>query len=151
MDTAGSVASVNQRRLASDHCCMNEDTAFQQTSDQPAADHETPSEPIPIGDRRRHKRFRVQRAGKVFRRSTQQYLPAGSRDLSFGGALLEIESERGVGIGEIIDVGLAMSSKAVVPSASLLRGIVVRAEAIGEHRQLVAVRYLHREGLAEAA
>jgi hypothetical protein len=39
----------------------------------------------------------------------------------------------------------------VVPSSGLLRGIVVRSEALGEHRQRVAVRYLHREGLQAAA
>lgn len=144
---------MNVRGLASDHWDMNEQTSSVagNAGAAGAPDHEMVSGPIPIGDRRRHKRFNVQRAGKVFRRSTQQYVPAGCKDLSFGGALLEIESERSIGIGEIVDVGLAMSNKAVVPSASLLRGIVVRSEALGEQRQLVAVRYLHREGLAEAA
>lgn len=130
---------------------MNHDATHNEPQNDAAPDHELSSGPIPIGDRRRHKRFNVHRPGKVYRRSTQQYVPAGSRDLSFGGALLEIDSERGIDVGEIIDVGLAMSSKAVVPSASLLRGIVVRSESLGEKRQLVAVRYLHREGLAEAA
>lgn len=144
---------MNVRGLASDYWDMNEHTSIGAGKAGAAGtpDHEMVSGPIPIGDRRRHKRFSVQRAGKVFRRSTQQYVPAGCKDLSFGGALLEIESERSIGIGEIVDVGLAMSNKAVVPSASLLRGIVVRSEALGEQRQLVAVRYLHREGLAEAA
>ena len=104
-----------------------------------------------LNDRRSHRRFDVQRPGKVFRRSNQQYVPASSRDLSFGGALLEVESERGFNVGEVLDVGIALTQKAVVPSAALLRAVVVRSHAVGEHRQLVAVRYLHREPVSAAA
>ena len=104
-----------------------------------------------INDRRSHRRFDVQRPGKVFRRANQQYVPVCSRDLSFGGALLEVESERGFNVGEVLDVGIALTQQAVVPSAALIRGIVVRSFAVGEHRQLVAVRYLHRESMAAAA
>ena len=104
-----------------------------------------------LNDRRSHRRFDVQRPGKVFRRSNQQYVPASSRDLSFGGALLEVESERGFNVGEVLDVGIALTQKAVVPSAALLRAVVVRSHAVGEHRQLVAVRYLHREPVSTAA
>ena len=104
-----------------------------------------------LNDRRTHRRFDVQRPGKVFRRSNQQYVPANSRDLSFGGALLEVESERGFNVGEVLDVGIALTQKAVVPSAALLRGVVVRSHAVGEHRQLVAIRYLHREPISAAA
>src|SRR3954468_3550986 len=78
-------------------------------------------------DRRSHRRFGVQRPGKIFRRSAQQYAPATSRDLSFGGALLEVESERSFTVGEVLDVGIALTPKAVVPSAALVRGIVVRS------------------------
>ena len=52
-------------------------------------------------DKRAHKRFAVERPGKVFRRSTYQYLAARSRDLSLGGALLEVESDRPITAGEI--------------------------------------------------
>ena len=112
------------------------------------------AEPRPhddVHDRRTHRRFGVQRPGKVFRRAAQQYAPVTSRDLSFGGALLEIESERGFNVGEVIEVGIALTRQAIVPSAALLSGIVVRSHAIGEHRQLVAVRYLHREQMSVAA
>ncbi len=104
-----------------------------------------------VKDRRTCKRFSVQRPGKVFRRAAQQYAPVTSRDLSFGGALLEVESERGFNVGEVLDVGIALTQQAIVPSAALVSGIVVRSHAIGEHRQLVAVRYLHRESMSVAA
>lgn len=131
------------RLVPADH---NSDT------EQPTTGHWAPgTEHSDLSDRRSHRRFNVTRRGKVFRPAGQQYVPAISRDLSFGGALLEIESERGFQIGEVIDVGLALSRKSVLPSASMLRGIVVRAEAIGEQRQLVGVRYLHREAMSAAA
>jgi len=104
-----------------------------------------------INDRRSHRRFTVSRPGKVFRRTSQQYVPVSSRDLSFGGALLEIESDRGFGVGEILDIGLSLKNTAVVASASLIPGMVVRSFAVGEHRQLIAVRYLQREAIAKAA
>lgn len=116
--------------------------------DSEAADARSPGD---LNDRRTHKRFGVQRSGKVFRRAAQQYAPVTTRDLSFGGALLEIESERGFNVGEVIDVGIALTQQAIVPSAALVSGIVVRSHAIGEHRQLVAVRYLHREPMSAAA
>jgi hypothetical protein len=101
-------------------------------------------------DRRSHKRFEVDRPGKLFRESNRQFIPVVSKDLSFGGALLEAETDRPFTAGETVDVGMALNKRAVVPSTGLLRGIVVRTEAIGEQRQLLAVRYIHREGLAAA-
>ena len=104
-----------------------------------------------LNDRRSHKRFNVDRPGKIFRAANRQFVPACSRDLSYGGALLEVETERTFNEGEVLEVGLALNSRAVVPSSGLIRGIVVRSHALGEQRQLVAVRYLHREGLQAAA
>ncbi len=114
-------------------------------------DNDLPPTSSEINDRRSHRRFHVQRPGKVFRPASKQYVPASSLDLSFGGALLEVESERSFDVGEVLDVGLALTQKAVVPSSALIRGIVVRSTALGEQRQLVAVRYLHRESAAAAA
>ncbi|HVU62991.1 MAG TPA: PilZ domain-containing protein [Phycisphaerales bacterium] len=113
------------------------------------ANHDKPHSALK--DRRSHRRFEVSRSGKVFRAANRQFIPIVSKDLSFGGALLEAETDRPFEKGETLDVGLALNNRAVVPSSGLLRGIVVRSEALGEHRQRVAVRYLHREGLQAAA
>jgi hypothetical protein len=102
-------------------------------------------------DRRSHRRFSVARPGKLFRPANKQFVPATSRDLSFAGALLEVESDRPFEAGESIDVGLSLNNRAVVPSTALIHGIVVRSEALGEHRQLVAVRYTHRDAYAKVA
>lgn len=104
-----------------------------------------------VNDRRAHKRFGVQRPGKVFRRAARQYAPAVSRDLSLGGALLEVESDRPLNVGEVLDVAVALTPAAVVPSAALVRGVVVRSIACGEHRQLVAVRYDQQHPMTAAA
>ncbi len=104
-----------------------------------------------LNDRRSHKRFQVDRPGKIFRRANQQFVPAASRDLSFGGALIEVETDRPFAAGEILDVGIAMDKRGVLSTAAMIGGIVVRSHALGEHRQLVAVRYLHREPVAQAA
>jgi PilZ domain len=135
-------------------------------SAEPARDHTDFTPEIPAGpgsdadsiggtgaDRRRHMRFRVQRPGKVFHRSAQMYTPATSVDLSFAGALLNVHApaERPYQIGEIVDVGLALSPTAVVPSSALLQGVVVRASAVDEGVQQIAVRYVHAAGVEPAA
>lgn len=93
-------------------------------------------------ERRKHRRFPVSRPGKAFRRATQQFQPVSSHDLSFSGALLEVQTGQALTIGEVIDLGMALSKNTVVPSAALVQAIVVRTGRVEEGRQAVAVRYL---------
>jgi hypothetical protein len=102
-------------------------------------------------DRRRHKRFSVARPGKLFRRSTQQFSPVITRNLSFSGALLEIESDRPFNTGELIELAVSFRPQAVVPSTSLIKAIVVRTHRLDVGRQAVAVRYIQPAALAAAA
>lgn len=102
-------------------------------------------------DRRCHKRFLVARPGKVFRRSTQQYAPVTTRNLSFGGALLAVEAERPFVVGELIDLGISYGRHEVVPANKLVRGIVVRVEKLQPGRQNLAVRYIQPVGVAQVA
>ena len=118
----------------------------------------TPTTPTPAptlslstSDRRRHKRFPVARPGKLFRRSTQQYAPVRTLNLSFSGALLEIQSERPIVVGELIDLGVAFRDRTVVESKSLVQGIVARVETLAADRQRVAVRYIQPSALLAAA
>ncbi|GEM_PF-2548713 len=111
-----------------------------------------------LADRRGSPRVRMALPGKIFRRLTQQYVPAQSRDVSGpsvgggeGGALLEVETKRGLQVGEILDIALAMSPGAVVSSAAMLSAVVVRSTAIDSARQRVAIRYLGRAAMAKAA
>jgi hypothetical protein len=112
----------------------------------------TPSELSLINaDRRSHKRFSVSRPGKLFRRSTQQYAPVVTRNLSFSGALLEVDGHRPFNQGELIDLAVSLRNQALVPDSSMVKAIVTRAEAPVEGRQTVAVRYIQPAGLAAAA
>ncbi|MBY0261841.1 MAG: hypothetical protein K2Q20_05830 [Phycisphaerales bacterium] len=111
-----------------------------------------------LADRRTAPRVRMVLPGKIFRRLTQQYVPAQSRDVSGpmigggeGGALLEVETKRGLQVGEILDIALAMSPGAVVSSSAMLSAVVVRSSAIDQTRQRVAIRYLGRAAMAKAA
>lgn len=104
---------------------------------RPAAAPPHPSE------RRKHRRFPVERPGKVFRRATRQFAAAHSRDLSFAGALLDVDSPRPFTVGEIVDLGIAMRHEPVVPGSCMVQAVVVRAQPFGESRQTVAVRYIN--------
>ena len=110
-----------------------------------------PSWNLSTEDRRKHRRFNVARPGKVFRRATQQFAAAQSRDLSFGGALLEVESPRLFNVGEIVELGLTLRGSAVVDSKSLVQGIVVRVRQVDPLRQSIAVRYINPGALKRAA
>lgn len=107
--------------------------------------------PTDMSDRRKHRRFRVARPGKVFRRATQQYQSVESRDLSFSGALLSIVTLTPYREGEIVDVGIALTKNSVMPSKSLVQGVVVRAAPIDHGRQEVAIRYIQPATLQKAA
>ena len=110
-----------------------------------------PSWNLGTEDRRKHRRFNVARPGKVFRRATQQFMAAQSCDLSFGGALLEVEGPRLFNVGEIVELGLTLRGSAVVDSKSLVQGIVVRVRQVDPLRQSIAVRYINPGALKRAA
>lgn len=117
------------------------------TATTPAFAHTLASqvEATPIdtnSDRRKHRRFSVTRPGKIFRRTTQKFAAAESRDISFSGTLLDVLTDRPLVIGEIIDVALPFTKNSVVPEAALVQGIVVRASQSDMGRQRVAVRYI---------
>lgn len=99
-------------------------------------------------DRRRNKRFPVARPGKAFRRATQQYAAVMSRNLSVGGALLEVQTARPIGVGELMDVAIAFRDRPVLQSESLVSAIVTRADPVSEGRQTVAVRYIEPVAMA---
>jgi hypothetical protein len=102
-------------------------------------------------DRRSHKRFAVSRPGKLFRRSTQQFTPVVTRNLSFSGALLEVGGDRPFNTGELIELAVSLRNQALLPGASMVKAIVTRADAPVDGRQIVAVRYVQPARLAAAA
>ena len=102
-------------------------------------------------DRRTHRRFPVSRPGKIFRRATQQYTPATTCNLSLGGALLEIDTDRPLAAGELVDLAIAYREQTILPATMLQPAIVTRVATSPSGRQCVAVRYLDRGTLSLAA
>ncbi len=108
------------------------------------------------GNRRQHHRFTMARASKIYRRASNTFVPAQTVNLSVGGALIEAAAARPFEPGEIVDVGVALrptNAGTVIGSDAMVQAIVVRVEAIDEHRQSVALRYLnpHHRPAARAA
>lgn len=102
-------------------------------------------------ERREHVRLDVARPCKVFRPGPNRFEAAQTTNVSVGGALIEVISSRPISAGEMIDVGVAWSSQAVLRSGSLVRGRVVRVSNAGPGRQGVAVRFVSRGAEAMAA
>lgn len=102
-------------------------------------------------ERRRNKRFRITRDGKIYRPEARQYLAAQTRDLSVGGALLEVDAERPFAPGDRVEIAVAPTDSGVVRDDAMVSAIVVRADALGGRRQTIAVRYTGARQSARAA
>lgn len=102
-------------------------------------------------ERRRNKRFRITRDGKIYRPEARQYLAAQTRDLSVGGALLEVDAERPFAPGDRVEIAVASTDSGVVRDDAMVSAIVVRAVALGGRRQTIAVRYTGPRQAARAA
>lgn len=93
-------------------------------------------------ERRAFTREPLSRPCKVLRHETRKYAPATTRDLSSGGALLEIRSTRPVRVGERLGVGVAWSHSPIINADSMVEAKVVRVHPIDKDRQAVAVSFL---------
>ncbi len=104
-----------------------------------------------VTERRRHRRFGIERDGKVYAPDTRTYSPARSRDLSVGGAMLEVDCERPFAPGQRIDITVASSTDGIVRNESMVQAVVIRADAIRGKKQTIAVRYLGAQRAHAAA
>ena len=92
-------------------------------------------------NRRFHARQTVTRRCKVIQRDTMIYSLALTRNVSEGGALLEVDSLRPLASGDEIEVGIEEGDKGFIGQEDLIFARVVRATDFGKGRQLVAVEY----------
>ncbi len=106
---------------------------------------------MPSHERRLSARVQIERPCKVFRRGTQRYVSAVTRDVSATGALIELHTARAVVAGEKIDVGVAWSRTPILLEDALMEAKVVRVFPMSEDRQAVAVAFEHVEELAAVA
>lgn len=99
-------------------------------------------------DRRVHARYRVTRPCTFFRRLTCKYLAGQTWDLSQGGVLLEVETPRGMIVGEMVELGVAWTGSALLSRGSLLEAKVVRVTPMEGSKHRVALSFLDKERLA---
>jgi hypothetical protein len=85
----------------------------------------------------------------VFNSTTGAYIAGSTRDLSRGGALLDLVGSRPACPGDDIEVFVAWGDRAVLTSADAVRASVRRVIASGEGRQTVGVEFA--ESLAQPA
>ncbi len=102
-------------------------------------------------ERRVHARQSLARPCTLFRRRTQRFAAALTRDISAGGALIEIETARPLVEGEMIDVGIAWSPSPVLSSSALVEAKIVRVLQCDATHQVVAVRFDRSDVLAAVA
>ncbi len=92
-------------------------------------------------ERRTEPRFPVARTGKLFREQAHRSEIARTRNVSRGGALLELHGERPIAVGERVELIIAWTDEALLPRESMTSAVVVRAEATETGTQSVALRY----------
>ena len=95
----------------------------------------------PVFDRRLFARTPAARAAKVFHRAGMAFAPGETRDLSEGGARLDIRSTREFEPGDVIDLVIEPKEPGVVRTRSLVEAHVVSAERLDHERQVLRVRF----------
>lgn len=102
-------------------------------------------------ERRRYERRPFGRACKLLHEPTLQFMAAQTRDLSSGGALLELSHHRKLGIGDRVDVMIDWSSRGLVDSQAMIGATVVRIGGDEGLLQRVGVRFDRELTVAQAA
>lgn len=93
------------------------------------------------GNRRKHERTAITRPAKVYHAGSARYLPAYTRDLSAGGALLEIDTPREIRVDDSIEVLVAWHDRTLLSAAEQVRARVTRVLRTDTPRQYVAVEF----------
>lgn len=103
-------------------------------------------------DRRSHARLEIARPCKVYLRGAGRYAAARTHDVSVGGALLDVQLDRTLGVGDTLDIGVAWTQSAVLKSEQLVPCRVVRVRDNSDRKtQTIAVTFVSRPVMAAAA
>lgn len=92
-------------------------------------------------ERRRHERRAVTRPCKLYHAGSARYLSGYTRDLSEGGALLEIDSPRRIEPEDVLDVLVAWNDRALLHQEDQIPARVTRVLHTDSPRQFVAVEF----------
>lgn len=102
-------------------------------------------------DRRRFRRSPVNRTGKVYIRRALRYLPVRAVDVSLGGLLLEIKSERPLMIGEPLEVVIGDGRSAVVGTDDVVEARIAHVRVGDDGTQHVGLAFAHEGAMAAVA
>ncbi|MCW5755864.1 MAG: PilZ domain-containing protein [Phycisphaeraceae bacterium] len=102
-------------------------------------------------DRRRFRRTTVNRAGKVFVRNALRYLPVRAIDVSLGGLLLEVKSDRPLRVGEPIDVLIADSGRAILGPDDTVEARIAHVRLLPDGSQRVGLSFAREGAMAAVA
>jgi len=108
-------------------------------------------ERLSASDRRRFRRTSVDRTGKVYIRHALRYLPVRALDVSLGGLLLEIKTDRPLHIGEPIDVIIGDGSSAVVADDDVVEARIAHVHTCEDGSQRVGLCFAHEGAMAAVA
>lgn len=108
-------------------------------------------ERVTTRDRRRFRRTPVDRAGKVYIRHALRYLPVRALDVSLGGLLLEIETDRPLHVGEPLDVIIGDGHSAVVTDDDVVEARIAHVHTREDGTQHVGLCFAHEGAMAAVA
>lgn len=103
----------------------------------------TTAEPTPASvlERRRDRRFALERPAKVYRPGARQFAPAITRDLSRSGVRIEVHTSRPAVVGERVRVAIALRGHSLIAGDQFVDAEIVRAGPLDGTRQELALRY----------
>lgn len=104
-----------------------------------------------LSDRRFNQRQPIARPCKIFHGPSRRYAPARTRNISAGGALLEVDMARQLMPGEEVEMVVAWKPVGVLSAGQMVRARVVRASTGDSGRQMVALEFSDAGHLAIAA
>ena len=102
-------------------------------------------------ERRRFRRTNVNRAGKGYIRQALRYLPVRALDVSLGGLLLEIKTDRPLHIGEVIDVIIGDRQSAIVADDDVVEARIAHVRKGRDGGQRVGLSFAREGALAAVA
>ncbi len=104
-------------------------------------------------ERRVFPRFDISRPCKVYHPASGRFIAGRTRNLSAGGALVEIDTPRDFTPGDTLELAIAWTRRAVLPADALVEAKVVRTVASlalpdGTVRRILGIAFAQAEPIA---
>lgn len=102
-------------------------------------------------ERRRFRRTPVDRVGKVYIRRALKYLPVRALDVSLGGLLLEMKTDRPLLVGEPLEVVIGDGRSAVLGEDDVIEARIAHVKAGEDGTQRVGLAFAREGAMAAVA